>query len=121
MPLRASKEVSGDEDQVLMNKRRDFAASRARSALVRIRNTLAAWGGRIRTSASQNRNADTAVPDADFNAASAVFSEKELADLTIAIGLMNAYNRLAIGFQAPPKAALVEHQDQIVAGDMPGW
>jgi hypothetical protein len=25
-----------------------------------------------------------------------VFSEKELADLTIAIGLMNAFNRLAI-------------------------
>jgi hypothetical protein len=34
--------------------------------------------------------ADTAVPDADFQADSAVFSEKELADLTIAIGLMNA-------------------------------
>jgi hypothetical protein len=31
-----------------------------------------------------------------------VFSE--LADLTIAIGL-NAYNRLAIGFRNPPKAA----------------
>ena len=31
--------------------------------------------------------------------------EKELADLTIAIGLMNAYNRLAIGFRNPPKAA----------------
>jgi alkylhydroperoxidase family enzyme len=35
----------------------------------------------------------------------AAFSEKELADLTIAIGLMNAYNRLAIGFRNPPKAA----------------
>jgi alkylhydroperoxidase family enzyme len=52
------------------------------------------------------RVADTAVPDADFQAASAVFPEKELADLTIAIGLMNAYNRLAIGFRVPPKAAL---------------
>jgi AhpD family alkylhydroperoxidase len=51
------------------------------------------------------RVADTAVPDADFQAASAVFSEKNLADLTIAIGLMNAYNRLAIGFRVPPQAA----------------
>jgi hypothetical protein len=59
------------------------------------------------------RVADTAVPDADFQAASAVFSQKELADLTIAIGLMNAYNRLAIGFRVPP--ALSEQQDQIVA------
>ena len=54
------------------------------------------------------RVADTAVPDADFQAASAVFPEKELVDLTIAIGLMNAYNRLSIGFRVPPKAALSE-------------
>ena len=51
------------------------------------------------------RVADTSVPDAEFQAASAVFSEKELVDLTIAIGLMNAYNRLSIGFRVPPKAA----------------
>jgi alkylhydroperoxidase family enzyme len=57
--------------------------------------------------------ADTAVPDADFQADSAVFSEKELADLTIAIGLMNAYNRLAIGSRVPPKASLSEQQDQL--------
>ena len=50
------------------------------------------------------RVADTAVPDDEFMAASAVFSEKELADLTIAIGLMNAYNRLAIGFRNTPSA-----------------
>jgi alkylhydroperoxidase family enzyme len=51
------------------------------------------------------RVADTTAPDAEFQAASAVFSEKELADLTIAIGLMNTYNRLAIGFRVPPAAA----------------
>jgi AhpD family alkylhydroperoxidase len=51
------------------------------------------------------RVADTAVPDAEFKAASSVFSEKELADLTIAIGLMNAYNRLSISFRVPPAAA----------------
>ena len=62
------------------------------------------------------RVADTAVPDAEFQAASAVFSEKELADLTIAIGLMNAYNRLAIGFRVPPNAALAAEQDQINIG-----
>jgi AhpD family alkylhydroperoxidase len=52
------------------------------------------------------RVADTTVPDTDFQAASAVFSEKELVDLTIAIGMMNAYNRMSIGFRVPPKAAL---------------
>lgn len=48
--------------------------------------------------------AQTGVPDADFEAARAVFDEKALADLTIAIGLMNAYNRLAISFRKTPAA-----------------
>jgi alkylhydroperoxidase family enzyme len=34
------------------------------------------------------------------------FEERELVDLTIAIGLMNAYNRLAISFRNTPKAAI---------------
>jgi AhpD family alkylhydroperoxidase len=44
------------------------------------------------------------VPDSAFEAAAAVFGEKQLADLTIAIGLMNAYNRMAISFRATPMA-----------------
>jgi AhpD family alkylhydroperoxidase len=39
--------------------------------------------------------AETAIPETAFLAASSLFSEKELADLTIAIGLMNAYNRIS--------------------------
>jgi AhpD family alkylhydroperoxidase len=50
------------------------------------------------------RVAQTGVPNADYEAAAAVFNEKELADLTIAIGLMNSYNRLAISFRVPPAA-----------------
>jgi AhpD family alkylhydroperoxidase len=48
--------------------------------------------------------AETGVPDADYQAAAAVFDQKQLADLTIAIGLMNAYNRMAISFRATPAA-----------------
>jgi AhpD family alkylhydroperoxidase len=55
------------------------------------------------------RVADTGVPDADFAAAAAVLDEKQLADLTIAIGLMNVYNRMAISFRRPP-AAVKEHE-----------
>jgi hypothetical protein len=51
------------------------------------------------------RVADTAIPDGEFESASMAFSEKELANPTIAIGLMNAYNRLAIGFRNPPKVS----------------
>ena len=51
------------------------------------------------------RAADTAAPDADYRDAAAVLSDKELADLTIAIALMNAYNRLAVSFRTPPAAA----------------
>ncbi|HTN98842.1 MAG TPA: carboxymuconolactone decarboxylase family protein, partial [Nordella sp.] len=50
--------------------------------------------------------ADTNVPDDAFQAARAVFSEKELVDLTIAIGLMNTYNRMAISFRNTPQAVL---------------
>jgi alkylhydroperoxidase family enzyme len=52
------------------------------------------------------RVAQTAVPDEAYQAARAVFNEKELIDLTIAIGLMNAYNRMAISFRNTPQAAL---------------
>lgn len=50
------------------------------------------------------RVAETEVPDEDYQAALAVFGEKELVDLTIAIGLMNAYNRMAISFRRRPEA-----------------
>jgi AhpD family alkylhydroperoxidase len=50
------------------------------------------------------RVAQTSVPDADFQAAAAVFGEKELVDLTFAIGVMNTYNRLAISFRKTPEA-----------------
>lgn len=52
------------------------------------------------------RVSETGVPDEAFKAARSVFEEKDLADLTIAIGLMNTYNRLAIGFRNTPQAAL---------------
>ena len=44
------------------------------------------------------------VPDNAFEAAAAAFTEKQLVDLTLAISLMNAYNRMAISFRATPVA-----------------
>jgi len=55
------------------------------------------------------RVAETNVPEEDYKAAAVVFGEKELADLTIAIGLMNAYNRMAISFRATPPSAKHAH------------
>jgi AhpD family alkylhydroperoxidase len=52
------------------------------------------------------RVAETGVPDEAYQAARAVFEERELVDLTIAIGLMNVYNRMAISFRNMPQAAL---------------
>ncbi len=51
------------------------------------------------------RVAETGVPDEAYQAARAAFEERELVDLTIAISLMNAYNRMAISFRATPAAA----------------
>jgi AhpD family alkylhydroperoxidase len=50
------------------------------------------------------RVAETTVPNAEYEAAVVVFDQKQLADLTIAIGLMNVYNRMAISFRVPPAA-----------------
>lgn len=51
------------------------------------------------------RVSETGVPDADYAAAAAEFSEKELADLTYAIALMNAFNRFGVSFRVTPAAA----------------
>lgn len=50
------------------------------------------------------RVSETGVPDADYEAAAAEFSDTELADLTYAIGLMNAFNRFGISFRSVPTA-----------------
>lgn len=46
--------------------------------------------------------AATKAPDAAYDAARAQFDDKELTDLTYAIALMNAYNRLGVGFRKMP-------------------
>jgi len=50
--------------------------------------------------------AETHAPDADYEAMRAQFSEKEAVNLTMLIGAINAWNRVAIGFRAihPVKA-----------------
>jgi len=50
------------------------------------------------------RVAETGIPNTDYDAAAAEFGEKELADLTYAIGLMNAFNRFGIAFRSAPAA-----------------
>ena len=52
-----------------------------------------------------SRRERSGVSDADYEQAAAEFSDKELADLTYAIGLMNAYNRFGVAFRMTPAAA----------------
>jgi AhpD family alkylhydroperoxidase len=55
--------------------------------------------------------ADTHAPDADYEEAMAHFSKQEMVDLTLLIGTINSWNRLAISFRLrhpndkPAKAA----------------
>lgn len=46
--------------------------------------------------------AQTHAPDEVFEQVRAVFDEKELSDLTLAIAAINAWNRLSIGARTPP-------------------
>ena len=52
------------------------------------------------------RVSETGVPDEAFQAVGAIFQGKELVDLTLAISLMNAYNRMGISFRNTPQAAV---------------
>jgi len=46
--------------------------------------------------------ARTGAPDADYRSAKAVFTDRELVDLSYAVALMNAFNRIAVGFRRRP-------------------
>ncbi|PTB21832.1 alkylhydroperoxidase [Trinickia symbiotica] len=52
------------------------------------------------------RVAQTGIPDEAYEAARLVFDEREIVDLTIAISLMNAFNRMAISFRNTPQAVM---------------
>lgn len=60
--------------------------------------TALAWAEEV------TRLGDRGVPDSTFEAVSSMFGDKQLADLTLAIAVMNAYNRMAISFRATPLA-----------------
>ena len=71
----------------------DLFSARERAAL--------AWAETV------TRVAESGVPDEAFASARGVFEERELTDLTIAISLMNSYNRMAISFRKTPLSAKV--------------
>jgi AhpD family alkylhydroperoxidase len=52
----------------------------------------------------------TSAPDDATAAAAARFSDKEPVDLAVAIGLMNTYNRIAIGMHRPPIPGTAEDE-----------
>ena len=52
------------------------------------------------------RLGDDGVPDDVWAEAAAEFDEKQLADLVGAIGVINMWNRIAIGFRSTPLSAL---------------
>ncbi len=53
---------------------------------------------------SLTRVADTGIPDEDYAAVKAEFSEKDIADLIIVIALMNAMNRVGVSTRLAPAA-----------------
>ena len=51
---------------------------------------------------SVTRVSETHVPDADYQDALTQFDETQLASLTLAVGVVNAYNRMAVSFRRGP-------------------
>lgn len=54
---------------------------------------------------SLTRLADTHAADEDYTPLAAHFSDRETAELTMAVALMNAWNRLGVGMRLPVRAA----------------
>ena len=79
----------------------DWFTDRERAAL--------AWTEAVTT--LENRE----VPDDVFVQARAEFSEKELADLTLAVITINGWNRLNVAFHNPPVAFEIEERDEAAA------
>lgn len=57
------------------------------------------------------RIADTHAPDAVYEELRVHSSEKEIADLTLLIGLINLWNRLAISFRSRDSSAAAQSAD----------
>jgi AhpD family alkylhydroperoxidase len=49
------------------------------------------------------RLADTGAPDADFDALRPFFSDEEITKISVAISLINVWNRIAVGFRSQHK------------------
>jgi AhpD family alkylhydroperoxidase len=62
--------------------------------------------------------AATQIPDSDYQSAASVFAEKDLADLTVATGLMNTYNRLGVAFRLPVAASAAHDRKGPVPFDL---
>jgi AhpD family alkylhydroperoxidase len=54
----------------------------------------------LRWTEALTRVAETHAPDEDFAELKAHFSDQEIADLTIAVGMINTWNRISIGLRS---------------------
>lgn len=87
------------KDGIPVDKLILLSSWREASALFSLREQVAlAWAERV------TRISEAPVNDKDYENSLNVFSEKELSDLTFAVALINAFNRLAISFEAEPAA-----------------
>ena len=53
------------------------------------------------------RLSETGAPDADYALIEAEFSEEERIKLTLAVAVINGFNRIGVGFRVPPLAGRV--------------
>lgn len=86
--LRAAGETEQRLYAVSVWRETPFFTERERAAL--------AWAEKVTNVAYDH------VPDAEFEAVRKQFTDKELADLTLAIVAINGWNRLSIAFRAVP-------------------
>jgi AhpD family alkylhydroperoxidase len=104
MHAKALREAGEREDRLAVLpawRETDWFTDRERAAL--------AWTEAVTTLEGRE------VPDDVFAQARAVFSEKELADLTLAVTAINVANRFSIAFRYPPTPFTIEGSEAVAA------
>ena len=64
--------------------------------------------GGVKRSVCLSRLTDTHTPDEDYALLAAYFSDRETAELTLAVALMNAWNRLGVCMPLPVRMGLLK-------------
>jgi hypothetical protein len=92
-------------DRIHQESKKGFCRDQSHQLRKGVARRFQSFGWRLRLNSEIRTAEGIGVPDVGYVAAAVEFGDKELADLTYAIGVMNVFNRLGVTFRTLPAAA----------------